>query len=1191
MGRHHVTLMALVLLAILLPVAGPVATADALQIDNELELKLVETYAGPQVVISGMARSAAGVPTLQVVIESADEVAPALFDGAPSTALRPPPVINAVSWRVPLTLADGSYRVTVTSSFGGELLQEADGEFEVVSELTPPLEVVATSAVWAYYDAGDQPSPSADAVPIEWYEPGYDTTTWASGPAELGYGDGDEATLTAVTGAFGQKILTQYFRHEFTLPDLSDYDLVTLTMLRDDGAIVYLNGVELSRTNMPVGAVNYGTFATVSSEQTITAAVDPASFVAGVNVLAVEVHQSSATSIDLSFSLSLAATESASARVSNATEGTFVLAAGDMARCNFDGDEAVAAQMGELFDTDSGAFIGLGDLVYNNGTIDEFVNCYDPTIGQFRDVTWPSPGNHEHYTAPNAAGYRQYFGPAAGPTAGPNGGLWYSFDIDGYWHVIALDSDCEGSEILPGAVDGDGCAVGSDQEQWLRADLEANQDKNILAFFHHPPFSNNRYLDHERTFPLWRALSEYGAELTLHGHEHHYERYVPLDYWGEPDAQGMTEFIIGSGGTNPRYDVRPPEADSAFRGTFPSGVIDFGVMQLWLRPDGYEWLWEPIYGLAATDSGTGGLTPPMERSSISGVVTQTFTGDPFEGFEVCATADRTSVETCAVTDVNGSYAITDLVSDVYLLSVIDPADQFVTESQINLADLEAPEPAVVDITMLPRPSMSGTVTSSAGGQPIANATVCARNIEDEDVEPRCANTGADGTYTVERLDPLRVHQVSFESTGSVAECFDDLPFPCNASATQLEVGTVNITGIDAALAVAPGGITGTVTGADTGVALAGVSVCADSARLRAPRCQLTNAAGAFAIDQLPSGNYVVSYDDPAGVYLGECYRTRTCDRLLLVGVIQPGVRSNINAGLDPAPVPTPSPTATAAPTATTTATPVVTPTPSATVTAVPTTTPTPEITSTPTPEITPTPVPTATPQPTATATATPIPSATVAPTPTTVAVPGMVQGRVTVLATGDPIFAAEVCARRGLPAGEFCVFSGVDGRYAIANLDAGNYSVAATDPVGRYLQSCSGTLPCDAPFLYGVSAVQGVVGADIALDPVYTTANPTPTPTLFVSEEGTISGRATRGGVAATDVEVCAIATFTGTTACTTTAADGRYEIQGLRTGNYRVEFDGAAVCYRNKVGCVSYTPVGLASPGSRANIDAELGA
>ncbi len=110
---------------------------------------------------------------------------------------------------------------------------------------------------------------------------------------------------------------------------------------------------------------------------------------------------------------------------------------------------------------------------------------------------------------------------------------------------------------------------------------------------------------------------------------------------------------------------------------------------------------------------------------------------------------------------------------------------------------------------------------------------------------------------------------------------------------------------------------------------------------------------------------------------------------------------------------------------------------------------------------------------------------------------------------------------------------------------------------------------------------QGVVSADIALDPLYTTANPTPTPTPFISEEGVISGRVTRNGSPVAAIEVCAVATFTLDTSCATSDTSGDYDIQGLRTGNYRVEFDGAAVCYRNRVDCVSFTPTAWPHPAA----------
>jgi len=1161
---------------------------EAQQQQDNLVLELWPSYLGPDVVISGSASAAVGLPDLNVVIETA--AGAPIFNGEPTTALRPPVESPSISWRVPLTLAAGDYTATVVSAQGA--LQET-GTFEVVDTAPDPIVLIPNNAVWSFYDAANAPAASPGAVgapPIAWFETGYDTTAvagWGSGPAELGYGDQDEATLTAAEGIFGQSVITQYFRHEFSASALDGTEALTLSLLRDDGAVVYLNGEELGRTNLPAGPVNYNTLAVSASEQTIEIDVPAELLVPGVNLLAVEVHQFSFTSTDLSFSASLAVSAGSAPRTSDSTEGVFVLAAGDMARCSFDGDELVADQMAELLDTDGGIFLGLGDLVYNRGTIDEFTECYEPTFGQFKDVTWPSPGNHEHLTPPNAAGYREYFGPSAGPTAGPNGGLWYSFDVDEYWHIIALDSDCS---QLPASLslNGDACAVGSPQEEWLRADLEANKDKNILAFFHHPPYTNNRYDDHESTHPLWQALAEYGAELTLHGHEHHYERYSPLNYWGEPAAtNAMTEFIIGSGGTFPRYDIQPQEPESAFRGTFPQGTNDFGVMQLWLRPDGYEWRWESIYGLAAVDAGTAGLNSPMPRANVNGTITDAATQSPLGGLEVCIVASRTDLSLCDTTDASGAYVIDrPVVQDTYELIVTDPTGEYVQPPASAfglLVGLPNPANNTVDEAMVTVPSISGTVVSIANA-PISNALVCAEDSRPgvAPFGPVCDNTAADGSYEITDLEPSREYAIGAAATGFVAECYDDIVAPCGNSFDPVVVVSADVSGVDFSLQPSPGAITGTVTGKDTRAALAGITVCAENFRLDAPICSTTSASGSYTINQVPGGNYIVTFDDPSGVYLSECYRSRPCDRPLLVGVIAPGTRTGIDADLDPAVDPVPTPTVTPVPAATATPTPTVTPVPPAT----PTPTPRPTQSTVPTP--TPTPTPTAVPAPTATST--PTPTATAVPTSTPTPQPvqlGTIRGAVTVLGTGDPVFGARVCAVRGLPAGEFCTFTDLQGRYTISNLGTGNYSVLATDTLGRFLPNCAGNRPCANPFVYGVSQSQGVVGANIVMDSTFNNTNPTPTPAP--STEGVISGVVTRAGAPASGVEVCAISTFTSTVSCATTSASGGYQISGLPTGNYRVEFDGAGVCYRQRVGCVTFTPVGLASPGARTNINASL--
>ena len=79
------------------------------------------------------------------------------------------------------------------------------------------------------------------------------------------------------------------------------------------------------------------------------------------------------------------------------------------------------------------AFFALGDEQYLRGSYQHFTDFYDPSYGRVMGITYPIPGNHEHYT-PDAAGYFEYFGERAHPPTG-----YYSFDI-GKWHVVALDT-------------------------------------------------------------------------------------------------------------------------------------------------------------------------------------------------------------------------------------------------------------------------------------------------------------------------------------------------------------------------------------------------------------------------------------------------------------------------------------------------------------------------------------------------------------------------------------------------------------------------------------------------------------------------------------------------------------------------------------------------------------------------------
>ena len=159
-------------------------------------------------------------------------------------------------------------------------------------------------SVWKYLDNGSNAG-------TNWRNKSFNDTSWRSGAAELGYGDGGERTTLSYGGNAFAKHVTTYFRRKFNVTNPNKFSELDLRLRRDDGAIVYINGKEVARSGMPAGAVNYQTFASNISggadETTYySISIDPSSLVNGENLVAVEVHQATRTSSDLSFDLELA---------------------------------------------------------------------------------------------------------------------------------------------------------------------------------------------------------------------------------------------------------------------------------------------------------------------------------------------------------------------------------------------------------------------------------------------------------------------------------------------------------------------------------------------------------------------------------------------------------------------------------------------------------------------------------------------------------------------------------------------------------------------------------------------------------------------------------------------------------------------------------------------------------------------
>jgi hypothetical protein len=167
--------------------------------------------------------------------------------------------------------------------------------------------LLPAGSVWRYLDDGSDPGTT-------WTQPAFDDREWRTGQAVLGYGNAAEGRREATVVAFGSsptnKFITTYFRNRFAVPAGLHFVSARLRLLRDDGAVVFVDGQEVARSNMPEGAISHQTLASSSvsgpDESTFESAVlDPALLTPGTHMAAVEVHQASAGSSDLSFDLEL----------------------------------------------------------------------------------------------------------------------------------------------------------------------------------------------------------------------------------------------------------------------------------------------------------------------------------------------------------------------------------------------------------------------------------------------------------------------------------------------------------------------------------------------------------------------------------------------------------------------------------------------------------------------------------------------------------------------------------------------------------------------------------------------------------------------------------------------------------------------------------------------------------------------
>lgn len=426
-----------------------------------------------------------------------------------------------------------------------------------------------------------------------------------------------------------------------------------------------------------------------------------------------------------------------------ATDSVVIVAAGDIANCY----NEEAHYTAYLVETIGGTVLPLGDLAYEVGSLNEFNACYGPTWGRFKERTRPAPGNHE-YGAGNATGYFTYFGDVATPlepgcTTDCKG--YYSYRL-GEWLLFALNSEVPNQ-------------AGSEQEQWLRAELAANPTRCTLAYWHRPTFTSSGTFG--ANIDLFRALYDYGADVVLVAHEHNYERFAPQNPSGQLEHErGIRQFVVGTGGA-PLHDFRFIQPNSEVRNS-----ETFGVLKMTLHPGSYDWEFIPIDGQSFTDSGSGSCVtapdvpvPPPPAAAV--------TTAPAGVTTTAAAPAANTTATLPATGLDYTVQAGDTLSLIAARYGLDWRQVAEVNQLANPSIIEVGQ--VIRLPGVQAAAASAANTATTAAQPVANvsATTTTTTPVPITAAPATATANAAGRYTVQAGDTLSTiaaqHNVTWQA--------------------------------------------------------------------------------------------------------------------------------------------------------------------------------------------------------------------------------------------------------------------------------------------------------------------------------------------------------------------------------------------------------------------------------------------
>jgi hypothetical protein len=288
LSRYHFAIV-----RILLPVTASLATLTGVHAQNSISM-----YSPTNGTVYLQPTNVPLKITLQASVSAPNTAAVDFYDGTNFIASAPVPQ-NSVVWS---NVSFGTHSVfAVLRLSGGGTISSSPIE---VSVEYGGYAIIPPGSAWAYRDGGVD-------LGTQWRGTNVDVSAWPQGLAKLGFGDDDVVTLVNWQNPNnGEVYPTYYFRRPFLLPNPLVHSNVAVRLRRDDGAIVYLNGDELFRDNMPPGEANYRTYAAhpvPDENEFIQHWFNRDRLRAGTNYFAVEIHNMGPHNEDIGFDFALVA--------------------------------------------------------------------------------------------------------------------------------------------------------------------------------------------------------------------------------------------------------------------------------------------------------------------------------------------------------------------------------------------------------------------------------------------------------------------------------------------------------------------------------------------------------------------------------------------------------------------------------------------------------------------------------------------------------------------------------------------------------------------------------------------------------------------------------------------------------------------------------------------------------------------